>query len=186
MRRNDNPFAVLGASPRDSRKRLQELRDNAKFLSALDAADSAYAALIKPEERQSLKEQRQKENEKDRGRVWSMLIGLIVITIIARVLGSAGNKADSTIKQPVYTQPSPGVHSYDPAVQAAKAYLQKKDENLTPLEKKQKEIDAKQEELRRATASGADHAKLLTLSHELMLLHAEYEALAQAEEEKSE
>lgn len=46
-----NPFKVLGALPTDSRKQLQEKRDGAQLSGRQEAADAAYAALIRPQSR---------------------------------------------------------------------------------------------------------------------------------------
>lgn len=46
-----NPFKVLGALPTDSRQRLQALLEDAALLNRQEAADEAYAALIRPGKR---------------------------------------------------------------------------------------------------------------------------------------
>lgn len=47
----ENPFAVLGATPADPRSALKALRKKASLQLGQDAAEAAYAALIKPESR---------------------------------------------------------------------------------------------------------------------------------------
>lgn len=144
---------------------------------------------ILSEQMQRLEEQRQEQVRENNRRMFGSLLGVILCVIAVAILNSNSGDNDRSSKRPVYTFRPPVAQKYDdPAIRMAMELLkdQDRDQNLTPLEKKQKEIEAKQEELRKATASGANHAKLLQLTYELQTLRAEYEALEMAEEEKDE
>lgn len=144
---------------------------------------------IVSEQMQRLEEQRQEQVRENHRRMLGSLLGVILCVITVAILNSNSGDNDRSSKRPVYTFRPPVAQKYDdPAIRMAMELLkdQDRDQNLTPLEKKQKEIEAKQEELRKATASGANHAKLLQLTYELQTLRAEYEALEMAEEEKDE